>query len=83
MPQPAQRSLLQPCVCKVGVALAQHIVKAGDLMMELSADGANQPVSKRRHLAEQQDGAELPLVVRLRNGGEEEVTLPHNPGLAP
>ena len=54
-----------------------HVVEADDLMMNLRADAANEPVTERRRLAKQDRRAWLGFSIRLRKRREHDVALSH------
>lgn len=62
---------------KIGVRSPDDVVKAGNLLVELSADAANEPVAKRRHPAHQDCGARLAASVRLWEWRQRDIALGH------
>ena len=54
-----------------------NVVEADGLMVELSADTADEPVPERRHLAEQDHRAWLGASIRLWKSRERHITLSH------
>jgi hypothetical protein len=50
--EPDERSSLESALAKIRMSRLDDFVETGNLLVELSADAANQPVAKRRHLAQ-------------------------------
>jgi hypothetical protein len=50
-PQSDRRRSLKSTARKIGIGQLNGFVETNDLLMDLSAEAANQPVTERRHLA--------------------------------
>jgi hypothetical protein len=76
--QTDERGRLESAAGEVRMRRLDTIVEADDLMMNLRADTADEPVAKRRHLAKQDRRAWLGLSIRLRKRRERDVALSHD-----
>ena len=66
---------LEAAVCKVRVGWLDKLVQVGDTLMELSADTADEPIAKWRHLPEQNGWAWLDESIGLRKRCKSNVAL--------
>ena len=66
---------LEAAVCKVRVGWLDNLVQVGDTLMELGADTAYEPITKWRHLPEQNRWAWLDESIGLRNRCKSNVSL--------
>ena len=75
--QTDERRRLESAAGEVRMRRLNKVVEADDLMMNLRADTADEPVAKRRHLAKQDRRALLGLSIRLRKRREHDIALSH------
>ena len=54
-----------------------NVVEADDLVMELRADTADEPILERRHLAEQDHRSGLGAAIHLWKSRERHITFSH------
>ncbi|HWM24475.1 MAG TPA: hypothetical protein VNP98_06600 [Chthoniobacterales bacterium] len=76
--KPDERRRLQPAAFKVRMCPLDDVVEAGDLLMKLRANAANEPISERRHLAQSNNRTVLDASVGLRKRRESNIGLPHD-----
>lgn len=75
--KPDERRSFQPAAAVISIAFKDRVVKPLNGLVQLSADAANEPVTKRRHLAERDDGPAFSLTVGLCKDRQRKVSFGH------
>jgi hypothetical protein len=75
--KPNQRGRFESAGDEVGISGLDRIVEAGDFLPNLGANAAHEQVSKRGHLAEDDDWPVLDLAIGLRKRRQGYIARPH------